>query len=311
LPRHLPLDRGGDARYDAGVRLVLVVLLLAVRAAAAPGRAPVGVATLVLDDATRGRVLTTEVWYPSTAGGRDARARRGRFPLVLVAHGFCGFRTNYEYLTTRLAAYGFLVAAPDFPGWNHDACAAGQIQVDLDAAPGDLAFVAAALRAPGGRLPRPRGRRAALVGHSLGGMVVANAAAASPADYPAVLMLAPAAGSAQSAALAAAMPRPAVLVVAGAADTTVRLPGVQTFFAGLVAPAYLVTLAAGTHGGFTDVDAGLAADALGRQESLTARYATAFLERYLARRRRFRRVLTPADAAAQGDDVTLVAAPAS
>src|SRR5512144_880768 len=95
------------------MRVAFLSLLLVLRAAAAadpgtPGGLPVGVTTLDLDDASRARVLPTEVWYPAVADGRDARARRGRYPLVLVAHGFCGFRTNYEYLTTHLAAHGFL-----------------------------------------------------------------------------------------------------------------------------------------------------------------------------------------------------------
>ena len=60
-----------------------------------------------------------------------------------------------------------------------------------------------------------------------------------------------------------------------------------------------------THGGFSDLDAGLALEALARQQALVRRYATAFLARYLARDRRFRRFLTGEDAAAQGADVEL------
>jgi hypothetical protein len=78
------------------------------------------------------------------------------------------------------------------------------------------------------------------------------------------------------------------------------------FFQALPAPAWLVTITGGTHSGFTDVAAGMSPVALLRQQALVARYATAFLEGVLANRRRMRRFLTPADAARQGADVSLV-----
>jgi len=40
----------------------------------------------------------------------------GKFPLVLFSHGFAGFRDQSSFLTTRLASWGFVVAAPDHPG---------------------------------------------------------------------------------------------------------------------------------------------------------------------------------------------------
>jgi len=107
-------------------RVRRLVALLALAALALPARGvgvdpstdgpfTVGVTTLTFTDPARGRTLVTEVWYLAQAAGRDAPARRGRYPRVLVAHGYCGFRTNYEYLSVPLASWGFLVAAPDFP----------------------------------------------------------------------------------------------------------------------------------------------------------------------------------------------------
>jgi predicted dienelactone hydrolase len=71
------------------------------------------------------------VWYPADVAGRDTPPRHSRWHLVLVAHGSCGFRTNYEYLTVPLASRGFLVAAPDFPGFNKTDC-------DDHVPPGDI-----------------------------------------------------------------------------------------------------------------------------------------------------------------------------
>jgi len=79
------------------------------------------------------------------------------------------------------------------------------------------------------------------------------------------------------------------------------------FFKALPAPAFLVKIVGGTHSGFTDMDSRLSAAQLARQQTLTRRYATAFLRRYLARDRRFARFLTPADAVAEGMDVELMA----
>jgi dienelactone hydrolase len=45
-------------------------------------------------------------------------AQSGPFPLVLFAHGLNSFRDQSTFLTTWLASWGFIVAAPDFP--THD-----------------------------------------------------------------------------------------------------------------------------------------------------------------------------------------------
>src|SRR5262245_1732969 len=126
----------------------LVLFLTAALAAPASGRVfPVGVATLALVDASRARTLVTEVWYPATDAGRDAPIAGRRFPLLLVAHGHCGFRTNYEYLTTDLASRGYVVAAPDFPGFTKAVCDAGGPTTGLAVEPPvDLEFLDTMLR---------------------------------------------------------------------------------------------------------------------------------------------------------------------
>src|SRR5204863_248179 len=139
--------------------------------------------------------------YPARSAGRAAPARRGRHPLVLVAHGYCGFRTNYEYLSVPLASWGFLVAAPDFPGINRADCDAGVPPGDIIGdPPRDLAFLRGAFHdrsGPARALARlVRGRHAGLVGHSLGGAAVVHASLADP-DLTAVVALAAVAGSAQ------------------------------------------------------------------------------------------------------------------
>jgi predicted dienelactone hydrolase len=284
VPAGARLDPGGRGRYD------------------------VGSTTLAVVDSTRGRTLVTEVWYPAETGNRDAHLRRGRFPLVLVAHGFCGSRTNYEFLTTSLAAHGFVVAAPDLPGVTHDECGRDLGPGHAPDAENDLRFLRVAFHdssgAAAGFRRAIRGERAGLVGHSLGTLAVLHATIDDPMLTPAAV-LAPLGGAFTAADLARLEGRP-VLVAGGSADTLVALAGVTRFFGLLPAPAVLLEIAGGTHDGFTDADSSLSAAALARQQALVRRYAVAFFLRYLARARRFGRVLGPADAAAEGGDVTVV-----
>ena len=52
------------------------------------------------------------VTYPS-GGVRGVPVAPGRFPLVVFSHGYAGFRDQSTFLTSRLASWGFVVAAPD------------------------------------------------------------------------------------------------------------------------------------------------------------------------------------------------------
>ncbi len=52
------------------------------------------------------------VSYPS-GGVRGVDVARGRFPLVVFSHGYAGFRDQSSFLTSWLASWGFIVAAPD------------------------------------------------------------------------------------------------------------------------------------------------------------------------------------------------------
>ena len=120
-----------------------------------PGDNPVGVRTLELrnpDPADIGtttretdRHITVEVWYPAAVDAdaahasyvhanyvnetrsetpfriagrafRDAPARHsGSYPLVVLSHGYTGYRTLMFYLGEHLASHGYVVAAPDHP----------------------------------------------------------------------------------------------------------------------------------------------------------------------------------------------------
>ena len=111
-----------------------------------PGPYPIGIASLELDTG-----VAVEVWYPAVEGttgtdtydvhdvvpealrnlltadvpasftidaARDADVADGEFPLVLFSHGSSSFRYQSSFLTSHLASWGMIVAAPDH--WSRD-----------------------------------------------------------------------------------------------------------------------------------------------------------------------------------------------
>ena len=57
-------------------------------------------------------VKVTASTYPSGAI-RNVPVADGTYPLVVFSHGFAGFRTQSTFLTSHLASWGFVVAAPE------------------------------------------------------------------------------------------------------------------------------------------------------------------------------------------------------
>jgi hypothetical protein len=121
---------------------------------------------------TKGRVLTTEVRYPTvkgsptaeTPGAAPAKAD-GPFPVIVFAHGFDVMPSTYEALLDSWVHAGFIVVAPIFPDENEDTVnadggpngAGGNAEADDETnEPGDIAFVIkqlASAAAPGSGTP--------------------------------------------------------------------------------------------------------------------------------------------------------------
>jgi dienelactone hydrolase len=217
----------------------------------------------------------------------------------MLAHGLCGSRTNYEFLSEHLASHGFVVAAPDMLGYTREACDATQVTGDIAASARDLAYVCHVLRDTVGPLAlyaqRVRGAATGLVGHSLGGRIAVEAAT-TEGMFMAMATLAPAARAEEAELVADLEPRRAWLVMGGTADALVGFDAwTAPFFDGLPGPAYLVRLTGGTHSGFTDVDAGLSPEALAAQQANVRRYTTAFLVKHVARKGKFNKRLRTRD----------------
>jgi dienelactone hydrolase len=296
--------------------IALLALLAAATSAAGapdptrPGKLAVGVTTVeAVDQDRENRTLPIEIWYPARGTGRDVEPLRRRYPLVLIAHGFCGSRLFYDYLATHLASHGFVIGAPDFTGVTRATCDAGQVTASVDAMARDLSFVGRALHDASGPLAmwarHVRGKRTGLVGNSLGGIAVVEAAKLDP-SFTAIVGLAPAVNAATAAPLADLVPRRAWMVMGATGDALVSFTGwTQPFFEAVPAPAFLVRFTGGSHTGFSDENPETDPDPRQAQHDATTRYATPFLIKYLAHKKKFARQLRSND----DGSVALIARP--
>lgn len=244
----------------------------------APGPDGVGVVTMIFVDDSRPtmangtyagsptRRLATEIWYPIDPGlgvaGQDVRdapfvSDGQRHPLVLWSHGFLDFRTGEAYLARQLASYGYVVAAPDFPLTNMNAPGGANID-DVVNQPGDVSFVIDRLLAldadPGSKFAGTiDSDRIAAAGLSLGALTTTLTAFHPTLRDPRVRAAVPVAGPGcffgTSFYQNADVP---LLMVAGSIDALVPYQANAVFgFGEARAPKYLVTLAGGSHTGFS------------------------------------------------------------
>ena len=254
------------------------------------------------------RVLPLKIWYPAAAAGPGTTyhtalsgengvdvpfdvpglatpglaAAAGRFPLVILAHGYGNTPEVLSWLGENLASKGYVVVAPAFRDPPISIRTAQAHSGPIARRPLDIAFVAAEAQrratAGDGLFAAADADRTALIGYSMGGYGVLTAAGA-PLD-PAIGgmtrgVLAPyAEGGAKAAALKvahlkavvaispanrfgdtaiwsakglAAITTPTLFVVGGQ-DHVVGYPAVRGLFDDMVrAPRYLLTFKEAAH----------------------------------------------------------------
>jgi dienelactone hydrolase len=209
------------------------------------------------------RTLPVLIMYPATGtpGGLSKKlsktsakpARRaGPFPLIVFSHGFTASGPAYgEVLLRRIAAHGYVVAAPTFPLSNRDA-PGGPKLLDYVNQPADVSFVIDKMLA----LNRQEGpfhglmdrKEIGAMGHSLGAIttlgVTYNSANADPrikAAVPLSGLQLPFPGGTWT------WPRVPLLLVHGDKDGTVPYAGSTKSYANAKAPKFLLTLLGAPH----------------------------------------------------------------
>lgn len=254
------------------------------------GPHPVGVTTLSLAKGPQ-----VEVWYPavegttgevtydvrdftpegirdiltgdipatfSFEGARDADAADGEFPVVLFSHGFTGIRLQSSFLTSHLASWGFVVAAPDHPSRDLPnvlgATASGDRADSVDDLLQTLDLVIAQGADPASALSgRIDDDHVVAVGHSAGGGTVVGAAADDRIDgYVSMasgVLLAPPDATTTTVADAPGLPDKPSFFMAGSVDAVVP-PDERTVpsFEAVPAPSLLWVIDGVGHNGFDD-----------------------------------------------------------
>lgn len=244
------------------------------------GNFTVGVVKLFLPDGT-----PVEVWYPANGAvgvGSDAYDVRSFlppsvtkllgsrhlyvgtdanrnvlvgapgevFPLVVFAHGDAGFRDQATFLTTRLASWGMVVAAPEDSSRDLASAidrpspkpsdAAGAVRATIDAMQRENARTGGPFE---GRIDLGK---IATVGFDAGGQS-AIAAAGDPRVDAYVAMASSPGGS------AAALPAKPSLFLAGSRDGIVPAAKVAAQFRAAPAPSYQWLLDGAGHNAFVDL----------------------------------------------------------
>ncbi len=329
-PRPLPTDPKLRSAKAMRVVLVVFVLLLPVRLLAAPDftkRGPYAVGytseTFTKTSVTTGdpRPLKTLIWYPAEPGtGRatgdvltDADVKRGRWPVVLFSHGLCGIPNQSVFLTTTLASWGFVVAAPPHPGGEltdgFPGCV-GTLQDSFKNRVADIQFVIDQLLAinqqAGSRFAKHLNpKRIGMSGHSFGGQTTMRVAAADK-RVRAALALAPALYGPSVVDLNVTIP---TMIMTGDMDSLAPFDAdAVPYYAECHGPRFLVKVlntghyafsdicAAAVFGGGHDCDPGtLTQD---QAHALVLQEGVPFLLRYVAGRRSVSGLLKPTKAPA-------------
>lgn len=280
-----------STRAPSTTAAVPVVSDLGPQSFAGPGPYAVGVRTLSLPSDN----APVEVWYPATqasaagtptasydvedllpaalkklfppgfTGGvyqtdahRGVPVAAGQFPLVAFTHGYSGFRTQSTFLTTHLASWGFVVAAPELLDNDLTAVLSGKKAGDRNA---DVAEVQAAISL----LAQQNGAgplaghldmtRVAAIGHSLGGAVSEAAAVADDRVKTFIGMAGATVGSfgEASSGPASMVPAKPSMIIEGTNDKVAEPASIAKAYAAMKQPKRYLTLQGFGHLAFADI----------------------------------------------------------
>ncbi len=195
-----------------------------------------------------------------TGAYRGLPVASGRFPLVLFSHGFAGFRDQSTFLTSRLATWGFVVAAPDYLATDLTAVLSGHLAATTTAnvKEGEAAIsLMNHENAPhvgpwSGHLDLSK---VAAIGHSLGGELSEQLASVDPEVTTFIGMAGASVGgfAGHQAGAIGRVPRKPGMLMVGTKDQVASPLGIARAYEDLRPPKRLVTLKGAGHLVFSDI----------------------------------------------------------
>ena len=194
------------------------------------------------------------VTYPS-GGVRGAGVARGTFPLVVFSHGYAGFRDQSSFLTSALASWGFVVAAPDHPSRDLTRVLGGPAGTTTD-----VQDLRATITLMAGKARKRSSdfhghvdlTRVGALGHSAGGRAAEQLAAVDQRVDTFVGMAGASVGALDQDPDAVVPDKPGLLIT-GSADAIVGLDKMQAAYDTMHAPKRFVLLDDVGHLAFSDL----------------------------------------------------------
>ncbi len=213
--------------------------------------------TSFLSPALQAKVPAADrVLYPANAYLSATPARSsGAFPLVLFSHGYAGYPEQSVSLTTHLASWGFVVAAPDhversLDGLLGTAAAGVPKSTDTAVLQATLDLLVAASGQPGVLHGMVDANEVAVTGHSAG----AGAAYATASIDPRIkAWISYAVGLGGDSGPPPPAPNKPGMVMLGTADGIIPAAASRNVYAGMNEPKYLVEISGAGHLVFSDV----------------------------------------------------------
>ena len=249
------------------------------------------------------------LWYPAGeaargvkpaagySGVRGVPPAAGSFPVIVFSHAASSTPTQSVFLTSHLASYGYIVAAPSHPGTTWDDCVGcypqdkqvAMLTKSRDSRPDEVSF---ALDLVAGLNSDPYSAffgvadtsRAAVIGHSWGGYTAVRSIE-QDGRFKAAVAMAPVADQLGSdiQQVARDIHRP-MLIMASELDDITPYPPQLRMFEGLPAdaPAILLSFPRGGHPAYSEIcpveTPGCGPNDLGQQRAhdLVRAYVTSF-----------------------------------